>query len=248
MTLKEYSADTGTPLADHTEHTLDMVTAIETSASTSGTFFHLYLTELAPSLTNPRKNFNPAKLTELADSIKASGVHQPILVRPLPGERVADTERNVAYEIVSGERRYRASLQAGVKTIPAIVRSMSDSQVLDAQIVENLQRDNLTPLEEAEGYERIQQHNSLGAREVAKRIGMSPSYVLARLKLLDLSHHCKEALRMGDIDASIALLCNYGSQAQRGYMDPEGVVVFHSASGTLFKKTIKDDHAPKSTV
>lgn len=194
MSLKEYSADTGTPIE------------VLADVSTTDHFHRLPLVELAASLTNPRKHFNVTKLAELAESIKASGVHQPILVRPLPGARVADTDRNVSYEIVSGERRYRASQMAGVASIPALVRSMTDDQVLEAQMVENLQRDDLTALEEAEGYERLMAHSGIAARAMASKIGMSPSYVLARLKLLDLSHDCKQAMRDGGLDASIALL------------------------------------------
>lgn len=101
-------------------------------------FATIELTLIASSLTNPRKHFNPAKLAELAESIKTSGVHQPILVRPLPGSRVADTDRKVEFELVCGERRLRASQQAGVHAIPAMIRGLTDEQVLEIQIVENL--------------------------------------------------------------------------------------------------------------
>jgi ParB/RepB/Spo0J family partition protein len=171
----------------------------------TNTFTTLPLADIAPSLTNPRKSFNPVKLTELAESIKASGVHQPILVRPLPGERVPTTDRGVTHEIVAGERRYRACQQAGLADIPVLIRDMSDEQVLETQIVENLQRDDLTALEEAEGFEALQ---ATGATVdgIAGKIGKSRSYVFARLKLLDLSMECKEAMRAGQIDASRALL------------------------------------------
>ena len=169
-------------------------------------FATIELTLIASSLTNPRKHFNPAKLAELAESIKTSGVHQPILVRPLPGSRVADTDRKVEFELVCGERRLRASQQAGVHTIPAMIRGLTDEQVLEIQIVENLQRDDLTELEEAEGYEQLMQHASITADQVGAKIGKSRSYVYGRLKLLDLSMECKQALREGKIDASRALL------------------------------------------
>jgi ParB/RepB/Spo0J family partition protein len=169
-------------------------------------FAILALPTITSSLTNPRKHFDAAKLAELASSIQASGVHQPILVRPLPGHRVADTERGVQYELVCGERRLRASIQAGVPTIPAMVRALTDDQVLEIQIVENLQRDDLTELEEAEGYTALMQHNNITADQVADKISKSRSTVYARLKLLDLSIECKQALREGKIDASRALL------------------------------------------
>jgi ParB/RepB/Spo0J family partition protein len=169
-------------------------------------FSNIELALIEPSLTNPRKTFNPAKLADLTASIKASGVHQPVLVRPLPGSRVADTPRGVQYELVCGERRYRASVDAGVATIPALVRALTDEQVLEIQIVENLQRDDLTELEEAEGYEALMAHTSINADAVAAKIGKSRSYVFGRLKLLDLSQDCKQAMRDGLIDASRALL------------------------------------------
>lgn len=169
-------------------------------------FANLPLDVITSSLTNPRKTFNAAKLAELAESIKATGVHQPVLVRPLPGTRVSDTERGVQYELVCGERRYRASEMAGVATIPAMVRSLTDDQVMEIQLVENLQRDDLAELEEAEGYEALMAHAHITADQVAAKIGKSRSYVFGRLKLLDLSQECKQALREGKIDSSRALL------------------------------------------
>jgi ParB/RepB/Spo0J family partition protein len=173
---------------------------------TTDTFATLKLAAIATSPTNPRKTFNQVKLAELAESIKASGVHQPILVRPLPGARLADTDRAVTHEIIAGERRYRASQLAGVLSIPALVRDLTDTQVLEIQLVENLQRDDLTELEEAEGYDTLMQASQLTAEAVGSKIGKSRSYVYGRLKLLDLSVECKHALREGKIDASRALL------------------------------------------
>lgn len=166
----------------------------------------LALTSLTASPTNPRKNFDVGKLTELAESIKASGVHQPILVRPLPGARVPDTDPGVTHEIVAGERRYRASQMAGVPTIPAWVRELSDQQVLEIQLVENLLRDDLTPLEEAEGYGHLLRQTDMDRVQLAAKIGKSVSYVHARLKLLDLGAEGRKALAEGRIDASTALL------------------------------------------
>jgi len=169
-------------------------------------FANIPLATIAPSLTNPRKHFDAAKLAELAESIKAMGVHQPVLVRPLPGSRVADTERGVQYELVCGERRLRASQQAAAPTIPAMVRELTDDQVLEIQIVENLQRDDLSELEEAEGYTQLMERCIINADQVAERIGKSRSYVYARLRLRDLTPESKQALRDGKIDASRALL------------------------------------------
>lgn len=180
-------------------------------------FDHLPLAVLVTSPTNPRKHFDPAKLQELAESIRATGVHQPILARPLPGSRLQETFEHIrladgslkplpTHEIVSGERRFRACRMAGLATVPAMVRALTDEQVLEIQIIENLQRDDLTELEEAEGYEVLMQHSQLSAEAVGAKIGKSRSYVYGRLKLLELGPDGREALRQGRMDASHALL------------------------------------------
>lgn len=198
----EYTADTGAALPD-----MDAAAEAPDAAPLAAeAFAHIPLGRLVASLTNPRTAFNQVKLHELADSIRTSGVHQPILVRPLPGARVMDTDRHVQYEIVAGERRFRACQLAGLPTIPAMVRAMLDGDVLEVQIIENLQRDDLSELEEAEGYDRLMRHSDLTAEQVGAKISKSRSYVYARLKLLDLSFECQTALREGRIDASRALL------------------------------------------
>jgi len=210
--MKEYSSESGKAIADTPDHIADasnMVPAVDQ-------FAHLPLSVIVPSLTNPRKTFDPAKLAELAESIKASGVHQPILVRPLPGSRLEETaweprslrQRSVrpTHEIVAGERRYRAATLAALATIPAMIRAMTDEQVLECQLVENLQRDDLSPLEEAEGYEHLCAATGISKDDVGAKIGKSRAYVYARIKLLDLSQDCKQALQGGAIDPSRALL------------------------------------------
>ncbi|MEC5213287.1 ParB/RepB/Spo0J family partition protein [Polaromonas sp. CG_9.5] len=193
MSLKEYAADNGQQLPTQPLPTIDQ-------------FAHIETRQIVASLTNPRTTFNQPKLQELADSIAATGVHQPILVRPLPGSRVSETDRFVEYEVVAGERRFRACTMAELKTIPAMIRAMTDGEVLEVQIIENLIRDDLTELEEAQGYDRLMQHSSLSADAVGAKIGKSRSYVYARLKLLDLAGECQQALRDGNLDASKALL------------------------------------------
>lgn len=165
------------------------------------------------SPTNPRKHFDQAKLAELADSIRATGVHQPILLRPLPGHRVPDTWGHrrqgaplPAYELVAGARRLRACKMANVAEVPAMIRELTDEQALEIQVIENLQREDVTALEEAEGYEALMQHGHATADQVAAKIGKSRSYVYARLKLLDLCQQAREALREGKIDISRGLL------------------------------------------
>lgn len=214
--MKEYSSETGAPLPEiDPECYAPGATPLPVVLTTpNDEFAHLPLAAIAPSLTNPRKTFNQVKLAELAESIKASGVHQPILVRVLPGSRVEDTsweprslhrrEVRPTHEIIAGERRYRAALLAGLSTIPAMIRAMTDEQVMEAQLVENLQRDDLTSLEEAEGYEHLCSATGIRKEDIGAKIGRSRTYVYGRLKLLDLSQECKQALRDGLIDLSRA--------------------------------------------
>lgn len=173
----------------------------------------LAVASITASLSNPRKTFNAEKLQELAESIKGSGVHQPILVRPLPADRLADTfagRRGSAplptHELVAGERRWRACQIAGVEEIPAMIRELTDDQALEVQIIENLQREDVSELEEAEGYDYLMQHSGLNADQVGEKINKSRSYVYGRLKVLALCPAGRNALRDGSLDFSKALL------------------------------------------
>lgn len=158
------------------------------------------------SLTNPRTIFDAAYIKELAASIKAHGVVQPLLVRPLPGHRVPDTPSNVTHEIVCGECRDRGCEEAGLEEIPVMIRDLSDGEVLRIQLVENLKRKDLSELEEAVGYQTLMEKAGIGAEAVAEEIGRSRAYVYGRLKLLDLCPEGRTALRAGTIDASRAQL------------------------------------------
>lgn len=166
---------------------------------------HLPLSAIAASPTNPRKTFDKAYLNELAASIKAMGVIQPIVVRPAkPGA----TDR---FELVVGECRWRASKIAGRAHIPALIRSLTDVEVLELQITENLQRNDLQPLEEADGYHKLielrrGQGETLLAEQLAEKIGKSRSYVYQRIKLLELGAAGRKALAEGTLDVSRALL------------------------------------------
>lgn len=190
--MKEYSSDTGQPLPE-----------VDTPATELA---NLPLGAITASLSNPRKTFNAAKLAELADDIKRRGIDTPITVRPLPGNRVADTDRAVRFELVCGERRYRASQMAGLASVPALVRHLTDEQALEVQLIENLQRDDLTPLEEAEGYDHLCTATGITKEQVGDKIGKSRAYVYARLKLLDLCNEARHALRDGTVDATRALM------------------------------------------
>ncbi len=174
---------------------------------------HLLVLSIITSKTNPRKFFCPFKLTELAESIKATGVHQPILVRPLPESRIQEEiaqaklegREPAQYELVCGERRWRGTQMAGLEYIPAMIREMTDAQALEAQIIENLQREDVTALEEAEGYQALMKESGMNADDVAEKIKKSRGYIYARLKILDLCPEGREAMRQGELDYSCAL-------------------------------------------
>lgn len=150
-----------------------------------------------------RATFNLAKIAELADSIKQQGLLQPILVRQ---SNFNNSPKMEHYEIIAGERRYLASKLAGLTEIDCLVRDLTDAQVLEAQLVENLQREGVHPLEEAEGYRELLALKKIPADELGAQIGKSRAYVYARLKLLDLCPEAREALDNGDLDASKALV------------------------------------------
>ncbi|WP_295378453.1 ParB/RepB/Spo0J family partition protein [uncultured Pseudacidovorax sp.] len=199
MTLTDTAADSGTA---------------ELAPATAGDeFLFIDLALIVESRTNPRKVFYTDRLQELADSIKASGVHQPILVRPLPASRLQETFEDrrpgaplPAYEVIAGHRRFRASQLAGKDDIPAIVKHLDDAAVLELQLVENLQRDDLHAMEEAEGYEQLCEATGITKKELGAKIGKSREYVYARLKLLDLCQEARKAFYDGLIDSSRALV------------------------------------------
>lgn len=139
------------------------------------------LDEIRPNPYQPRKTFDEEKLQELADSIKEHGVFQPIIVkRSIKG-----------YEIIAGERRYRASKLAGQTTIPAIVREFTDNQMMEIAVLENLQRENLNAIEEAQAYLNLQETFNLNQEELAKKVGKSRSHITNMLGLLTLPEHTK---------------------------------------------------------
>ena len=151
---------------------------------------------------------DPAALQELAISIGTHGVLEPALVRPVDG-------RPGEYELVAGERRWRASRLAGVHTLPCLVRELDDAALLRVQIIENLQRDDLHPLDECDGFQRLIAKGGYDAGQIASEIGRSRSYVLQRLKLRDLTAEARDALIAGRITAGhAALICRLEDAGQ----------------------------------
>lgn len=166
----------------------------------------LPLNAIVPSPTNPRQSFDVDALRELAASIKQTGLHQPVLVRPLPADRVPETDRSVTHELVSGERRWLASSLAEQPTIVAMERDLSDEQVLEIQIIENLQRQDLTELEEAEGYAHLMEATGLNVPMLSVKLAKSESFIRLRLALLNLHEAVRTALRRGALNCSLAAL------------------------------------------
>lgn len=171
---------------------------------------HINISDIRASLTNPRKRFDSVDLQDLADSIKQHGVMQPILVRPTNDAAVSmDPTGHTPYEIVAGERRWRASKLAEQETIPAIVRELDDLETLQLQIIENLQRSDLHPLEEAQGFKALLDNKdakSWDADELAAKIGKSRSYIYGSLKLNELCNYAQDLFLDGKFGREIALL------------------------------------------
>lgn len=147
------------------------------------------LDEIRPNPYQPRKTFDDKSLKELSESIKENGVFQPIIIRKSVN----------GYEIIAGERRFRASKLAGKTTIPAITRQFDEAQMMEVAVLENLQREDLTPLEEAQAYEMLQKNLGLTQEEVSKRLGKSRPYIANYLRLLTLPQKTKRLLQHGDL-------------------------------------------------
>ncbi len=136
----------------------------------------------------PRKVFEDDKLAELAASIREHGVVQPIIVRPIEGGK---------YQLIAGERRWRAALLLGLKKIPAVIKHISEAEAREISLVENLQREDLNPLEEAEAYRELLQEYAFTQEGLAKRMGKSRPYIANALRLLGLSEGLKQKVRQG---------------------------------------------------
>lgn len=153
----------------------------EIEGKSAGAVIDLDMNKIEPNKGQPRKYFQEQALEELAASIREIGVIQPILVK-----KVADY-----YEIVAGERRWRAAKIAGLKEIPAIIKDYDEAKTFEIALIENLQRENLNPIEEAEGYKRLSEELGLNQEEIAEKVGKSRSVVTNALRLLNLDERVK---------------------------------------------------------
>jgi ParB/RepB/Spo0J family partition protein len=184
-------------------------TATEPLKLAKGAALHRLVIELdviCPSPSQPRKHFDEAGLAELAESIKKHGVLEPILLRAWPSAYTQQPNPRPHYELVAGERRWRAAKLAGLTAIEAKILELDDKAMLEIQVIENLQRQDLTALEEADGYHRMVTDYHYKAEEIAEKIGKSKSHVYARLKLATLCHEGRKTFAAGKLDASKALL------------------------------------------
>lgn len=171
---------------------------------------------IQPSLLNPRKHFDQAKLEELAASFATAGIIEPLVVRPL-----AAAVNGVKFELVAGERRFRAAKIAGLADVPVIVRPLTDTQVLEIMVIENNQREDVNPLEEGDGFARLLKAG-YDLEKLAERLGRSKKYVYDRMKLLDLVPKAKQLLLDGKLTAGHAiLLARLKPGDQDRALDPE---------------------------
>src|SRR5712691_2303852 len=155
---------------------------------------------LKPNPRNPRRNFSDAELDELTASIKERGIIQPIVVRPARGAPDAPD----AFEIIAGERRWRAAQRAGLHDVPIVSLDVSDGEALELAIIENVQRTDLNPLEEAAGYQSLDDEFGHSHEEIAKIVGKSRSHVANTVRLLKLSDNVKAFVYSGKLSAGHA--------------------------------------------
>ncbi len=147
------------------------------------------LDQIVPSPLQPRKHFVPEQLTELMESIREHGIIQPLIVRRVDGK----------LELIAGERRFRASRELGLKEVPVIVRDASDKDVLEMALIENLQREDLNPIEEARAYERLSREFSMKQEDIAKRVGKNRATVANAIRLLDLAMPVQDMVSSGKL-------------------------------------------------
>lgn len=202
---------------------------------------HLSLELIQRGKYQPRRDMDPQALEELAQSIKNHGVMQPIVVRPLSGGR---------YEIIAGERRWRASQQAGLEKVPALVREVPDEAAIAMALIENIQREDLNPIEEAVALQRLQQEFQLTQQQVADAVGKSRVSVSNLLRLIALPDEIKTLLAHGDLEMghARALLGLPGDQQVEGarHVVARGLTVRQTEA--LVRQWLSDKEKPKAEV
>lgn len=166
----------------------------ENTADATGTAT-LRVSEIEPNRSQPRKHFDPSALEELCDSIREHGVLQPLVVRPTDGG---------GYQLVAGERRWRAARMAELTEVPVVIKEMTDAEAMEIALIENLQREDLDPIEEALGYKDLMDNLGMTQEDVAKRLGKSRPAIANALRLLSLPDNVKSMVSMGSISVGSA--------------------------------------------
>lgn len=185
----------------------------------------LRVAEIEPNREQPRKSFDDGAISALADSIREHGMIQPILVRPL---------ENGSYQIVAGERRWRAARMLGLEEVPVTIRAMSDQETMQIALIENLQRENLNPIEEALGYQELMDQFGMTQEGIAQIVGRSRSAVANSLRLLQLPGQIQQYLQEGSITTGHA-------KALAGFADEEAMLACaaRAADGQLTVRAIE---------
>src|SRR5512137_1858861 len=177
-----------------------MAALLPVAESVRGSYFSCPIEEIKPHRGQPRKTFSPEKLDELAASIREKGIIQPLVVR----------KKSDHYELIAGERRWRAAQKAGLREVPVVIQDVSDDMALEMALIENIQREDLNAVEEAEAYQALMVSLDLSQEELAKRVGKERSTVANALRLLKLPSEIKrdiveERLTMGHARALLAI-------------------------------------------
>lgn len=180
-------------IGDLDEKSNDQGTKINTEVANDQT--NVPIEFLVPNRDQPRKNFSETSLDELSQSIKQKGILLPILVRPL-----SDKE----FQIIAGERRWRAAQKAGLNEVPVIIKNFNEVEVLEIGLIENMQRENLSAIEEALGFEKLQKEYSYTQENLSKILSKSRAYVANALRLLSLPHKVQQLVQSGDLSSGHA--------------------------------------------
>ncbi len=191
------------------------------------------LSKIMKSPLQPRREFDPEALADLVSSVKEHGVLQPLLVR----------ENGKNFEIIAGERRFRASTEAKLEEVPVIIIEADDRKVLEIALIENLQREDLNPIEEAEGYRDLQQKFNLTQAEISKRVGKGRATVANVIRLLELDDFCRQQLSSGTISTGHAkVLLSVENEEERGKLTKR--ILQEGLSVRALEKIIEDSKRP----
>ncbi|MCK6598760.1 MAG: ParB/RepB/Spo0J family partition protein [Bdellovibrionaceae bacterium] len=192
--LTEKSPLVGSQVTQGVDLKSERESVAQQGVNTDGKIWKVSIEKLKAGIYQPRRIFNKEKIEELASSIKQSGILQPIVVR----------KKDEGFEIIAGERRWRAAQSAGLHEVPVIIKNYSDKETLELSIVENIQREDLSPIEEAEGYFRLMNEFSLSHQQIAEKVGKERSSVTNAIRLLSLPHEIRKYLENSDISVGHA--------------------------------------------